>query len=139
MLTPESRVGDLDAVAVCDCVTEPLGVALDRVLIDMKSVLVLENPFTGVKRILRSMKQTEVGNGLDVVVILAEQFRDVILKSASAVRTFVELDVDSDSLKTLAGNESSEVRSQQSFSRYRRLLQWWVGTRLGRSRPVILS
>jgi hypothetical protein len=60
----------LDTVAVGDCVAEPLGVALDRVPIDLETVLVLENPFTGVERILRGMKQTEINDGLGVVAIL---------------------------------------------------------------------
>ena len=54
----------------------------------------MENPFTGVERILRSMKQTEVNDGLGVLTILVEQFRDGSLKAASTVRIFIELDVD---------------------------------------------
>ena len=80
-------------MAVGDFVAEPLGVALDRVPINLKTVLVLENSFSVSERIFRGMKQTEVDDGLSVVAILAEQLRDITLKSASAVRTFVELDL----------------------------------------------
>ena len=54
------------------------------------------------------MKQTEINDGLGVVAILVEQFRDITLKSASAVRALVELDVDSDSLKAFVDNETSK-------------------------------
>jgi hypothetical protein len=42
-------------MAVGDFVAEPLGVALNRVPVNLNSVLVLENSFTGVERILRSL------------------------------------------------------------------------------------
>ena len=47
------------------------------------------------------MKQTEVDDGLSIVAILVEQLRDITLKSASAVRTFAELDVNGDPLTVI--------------------------------------
>jgi hypothetical protein len=47
-------------VAVGDFVAEPLGVGLNRIAVNLKTVLVLENPFHGCERILRGMKQEGV-------------------------------------------------------------------------------
>jgi len=126
----DRRASDLDAVAVGDFVAEPLGVALDRVPINLKTVPVLENPFNASERILRGVKQTGVDDGLSVVAILVEQLRDITLKSASAVRTFVELDVDGDPLKALISNEPSEGSVLVAVFRCRPLSQYGQGRSL---------
>lgn len=90
------------------------------------------------ERILRGMKQTEINDGLGVVALLVEQFRDVTLKSASTVRTFVELDVDSDSFKPFGGNKLSEGTVLIAVLPVLTTLAVWAGTRLGKPRPAVL-
>ena len=48
---------------------------MNRVSVNLIPVLVLENPFTGVKRILCGMKQTEVNDGFAVVAAFVKQRR----------------------------------------------------------------
>ena len=72
-------------MAIGDFVAEPLGVDLDRIAVNLETVLVLENPFLCVELILCSMKQTEVNDWFGVVTVLVEPLRAIAIVGVAAL------------------------------------------------------
>ncbi|WP_435079493.1 hypothetical protein [Halococcus sp. AFM35] len=95
-------------MAVGDFVAEPLGVGLDRIAVNLETVLVLENPFTRMERILRSMKQAEVNDWFGVVAVFVEPFRDIAIIGMSALRALITLNLDGDLIEAILGDEDGE-------------------------------
>jgi len=107
----DGRVSDLDTVAVGDFVAEPLGVGLDRIAVNLETVLVLENPFHACERILRGMKQAEVNNWFGVVAVLVEPLRNIAIVGMSALRALISLNLDSNLVEAILGDEWAKSRS----------------------------
>ncbi len=95
-------------MAVGDFVAESLGVVLNRITVYLNSILILKNPFTGVKRILRSMKQTELNNWFSVVAVLVEPFRAITVKGMTTPRALISLKFNSNLIKAIISDKNGK-------------------------------
>ena len=89
-------------------VAEQLSIALHGISIDLEAVLILENPFTRVERILRRMEQTEVNDWLSVFTVLVEPLGGVAIVGAFTLRALIALQLNSDFLEAVLGDEDGE-------------------------------
>jgi hypothetical protein len=120
-------------------VAEPLGVALNRVPVSLDSVLVLENPFTGVERILRSMKQAKLNDGFSVVAVLVKQLRHIWKRWLLAVLTPVTPVFDRQFLEAVLSDEDGEHLFFDVVFPVFLVSAIGAGTRLSQPRPVVAT
>jgi len=77
-------------------------------MIYLNPILILKNPFTGMKRILRSMKHTEVNNRFSVVTVLVEPFRAVPVEGMATPTALIPLSLNSNLIKAIIGDKNSK-------------------------------
>jgi hypothetical protein len=126
-------------VAVGDFVAEPLGVALDRVSIDLNPVLVLENPFHASERILRGMKQAEINDWFPVVAVLVKQRRHVWKHWLPAVLAPIAAVFDLHVFEAVLGDEDGEHLLFDVVLAVVLVATIGAGTRFSQPRPVVAT